>query len=209
MSPNEIETEIKIALVEWRDYDRLLRALDPSEAHFTQHNNYLDDASRSLRKADVMLRAREIQFPVGAAKGLGKPPVTVTAKRRKSAIGGVFISEEREGVMDFDDWRDFEIGKAPLDTSGHVFKWVKEQVDHGDLVIVGKTINHRWKIRSSAFMLEIDKTLFPDGSTECEVECETILPDEAKKHIEALLTGLKIPFRDQTEGKYARFLSRI
>jgi len=206
--PEFTETELKLALLEWRDYDRLVRHLDVPEAHFTQYNSYLDDADRSLRKAQVMLRAREIKFPVGAAKGLGKPPVTITAKRRKSAIGGVFISEEREQVMSYDDWTDFECGKTPLETTGHVFQWVAEQASHGPLSVIGRVTNHRWKMRSGPFVLEIDKTHFPDGTIECEIECETILPEEARTHIAGLLKSLNIAFREQTRGKFARFLEK-
>jgi glucokinase len=118
------EIEVKVALVEWRDYEKLLRSMTTPEANFTQFNSYLDDDRRSLREAHIMLRAREIKFPVGAAKGLGKPPVTITAKRRRSSDRGVFISEEHEQVMAFDDWTDFAIGREPLDTKGHVFRWL-------------------------------------------------------------------------------------
>ena len=212
MSTNmsNIEIEVKMALKDWRQIERLLAAVGPPEASFTQTNFYLDDTARSLREARIMLRAREIQFPVGAAKGLGKPPITITAKRMKSVNNGVFTSEEREQVMAFDDWREFEWGRTGLDTSGFVFRWVEEQskVKAGKLKIIGKTINHRWKVRSDAFVLEIDKTVFPDDSIECEIECETLWPDVAKKHIEDLCARLKVDLGPQRRGKYARFLEK-
>lgn len=133
------------------------------EAHYTQTNNYLDDARRSLRQAKIMLRAREITFPVGMAKGLGKPPVTIAAKRRRSVDNGLFINEERQQVMHIDDWRDIEYGKAQLEMKGPVFTWLLEQVpDLGKLRILGHTENIRWQIYSDMFMLELDKTIFPD-----------------------------------------------
>jgi len=202
------ETEVKMAIKDWRQIELLLRGLAVPEAAFTQINNYLDDTSRSLREARVMLRAREIQFPVGAAKGLGKPPVTITAKRHKSSTGGIFISEEREQVMHFDDWREFEWGRTGLDTSGFVFKWLEEQTKFGKLQILGKTTNHRWKIRSDMFLLEIDKTVFPDDSIEAEIECESELPDLAKKHIEELCAALKVDIGPQRKSKFARFLEK-
>jgi|JI10StandDraft_1071094.scaffolds.fasta_scaffold459077_1 uncharacterized protein YjbK len=202
------EIEVKVALIEWRDYDKLLRSLTTPEANFTQFNSYLDDDARSLRNARIMLRAREIKFPVGAAKGLGKPPVTITAKRRRSSEGGIFISDEHEQVMAYDDWTDFVIGREPLPMTGHVFKWVKNQVEHGDLKVLGQTKNERFKVRSDMFVLEIDITKFPDDSTEVEIECETIWPDVAKKHIEDLCAKLGIKTRPQTLGKFARFLQK-
>lgn len=205
-NPAHTEVEVKMALKDWRQIETLLKALPPPEAHFTQINFYLDDTARSLREAKIMLRAREIQFPVGAAKGLGKPPITITAKRQKSNQGGIFISEEREQVMSMDDWREFEWGRTGLDTSGFVFKWVEEQAKFGKLQIVGQITNHRWKVRSDAFVLEIDKTVFPDDSIEAEIECETLWPDMAKKHIEELCAGMKVDLGPQRRGKYARFL---
>lgn len=202
------EIEVKYALDNWKDYDKLLRELSTPEANFTQYNSYLDDDNRSLRQARIMLRAREIKFPVGAAKGLGKPPVTITAKRRRSAEDGVFISEEHEQVMAFDDWTDFVIGREPLPTDGHVFRWLGSQVEHGALKVIGQTKNERFKVRSDVFVLEIDVTRFPDDTTEAEIECETIWPDVAKKHIESLCAKLGIPVRPQRRGKYARFLEK-
>jgi uncharacterized protein YjbK len=202
------EVEVKMAIKDWRQIEKLLGALDEPEAHFTQVNCYLDDTARSLREARIMLRAREIQFPVGSAKGLGKPPITITAKRHKSKTDGIFISEEREQVMAFDDWREFDWGRTGLDTSGFVFRWVEEQTEFGQLKVIGKTVNHRWKIRSDAFMLEIDKTVFPDDSIEAEIECETMWPDVAKKHIEEICTEVGIEIGPQRKGKYARFLQK-
>lgn len=207
-NPPHTEVEVKMAIKDWRQIELLLRGLTVPEAAFTQHNYYLDDTSRSLREARIMLRAREIQFPVGAAKGLGKPPVTITAKRRKSASGGIFTSEEREQVMAYDDWREFQWGRSGLDTSGFVFRWVEEQTKVGKLQIIGKTVNHRWKVRTEEYLLEIDKTVFPDDSIEAEIECETDNPEAAKKYIEGLCAGLKVDIGAQRKSKFARFLEK-
>ena len=77
-----------------------------------------------------------------------------------------------------------------------------------ELKVIGKTVNHRWKVRSDAFMLEIDKTVFPDDSIEAEIECETMWPDVAKKHIEELCERVGIEIGPQHKGKYARFLQK-
>ena len=91
-----LEIALKFRLTDWRQVHDLVPKLGTPEAHYTQTNVYLDDPKRSLRAAKIMLRAREITFPVGMAKGLGKPPVTITAKRRVTAPkNGLFINEER------------------------------------------------------------------------------------------------------------------
>lgn len=205
----EIEVELKYRLGNWRDVHTLVDRLPQPEAHYTQTNFYLDDTKRSLRGVRIMLRAREITFPVGMAKGLGKPPVTITAKRRVSAKDGLFVNEERTQVMHIDDWRDIQYGKAQIDMNGPVFKWLSEQVPSlGRLQIIGDTENHRWQIYSEVHLLEIDKTIFPDGSIEGEVECETSIPDESRKHIDALLKRYNISYKMATQGKYARFLEK-
>ena len=210
MAKEPLEIELKYRLTNWRDIHRLVEKLPHPEAHFTQTNNYLDDPRRSLREARIMLRAREITFPVGMAKGLGKPPVTIAAKRRKSAENGLFINEERQVVMSYDDWTDIEEGKAQLDMKSPVMKWVSEQVPNlGKLRIIGKTENIRWQIYSEMFMLELDKTIFPDGTIEGEIEIETPIPEEARKHLLALLKEHNIEAKPATQGKYARFLEKV
>ncbi|MFO0745243.1 MAG: CYTH domain-containing protein [Myxococcota bacterium] len=209
MADVEIETELKYSLPNWRDVHKLVDKLPAPEAHFTQTNFYLDDTRRQLRNAKIMLRAREITFPVGLAKGLGKPPVSITAKRRVSAKNGLFVNEERTQVMHIDDWRDIQNGKATIDMSGPVLKWIVEQVPGvGKLQILGNTETVRWQIYSDVHLLEIDKTVYPDGTIEGEVECETSMPDESRAHIEGLLKGLFIDFKPATQGKYARFLEK-
>lgn len=202
------EIELKYVLQNPRHLDALLRVVSAPEAAFTQYNNYLDDASTSLRSAQIMVRAREISFPVGGALGLGKPPVTITAKRRVSVRDGLFVSEEREQVMRLDDWRDYEIGRGELDLKGAALAWAATHAKFGPLKIIGQTVNVRYQVRSGPFTLELDKTKFPDDSVDLELECETIMPDMAREHIEQLLKSLNIPFAPQTKSKYERFLER-
>lgn len=205
-----LEIELKYRLKNWRQVHDLVPKLPAPEAHFTQTNFYLDDANRSLRKAKIMLRAREITFPVGMAKGLGKPPVTITVKRKKAAPkDGLFINEERQQVMHIDDWRPILYGKAQLELKGPALSWLAAEVPGlGPLQILGSSENIRWQIYSYVYMLEIDKTVFSNGDIEAEVECETEIPDDARKHIEALLAQNYIDFEPATQGKYSRFLEK-
>lgn len=208
MSQMTTEVELKFRIDDARHLDTLLAVLPPPEASFTQTNHYLDDANRSLRTVDIMLRAREIALPFPTSRTIGNPPVTFTAKRRKSINNGLFISEERAQVLALDDWLEIVAKKLPIPTTGPLFRWLREVVDFGPLEIVGATINDRYQIRDDVYLLEIDRTVFPDGSIEVEVECETIIPDQARIHIDKLLGGLRIGYGPQTEGKYARFLRK-
>jgi len=208
MSQMTTEVELKYRVEGAKHLERLLERLPKPEAAFTQHNHYLDDEAGSLRKAEVMLRARSVSFPPGASRG-GNPPVTFTAKTRRSVDNGLFISEERAQVITHDDWRDILESGRPFSVQGPLFRWLRGVTDYGDLQVIGLTVNDRYQIRSDLFLLEIDRTTFPDGSVELEVECETLVPDLARTHIEGLLTEAELPFGPQTEGKYARFLKII
>lgn len=203
----EVELKFKVDGVD--KLGALMAKLPKPESSFIQTNNYLDDEAGSLRKAGIMLRAREIKLAPDAPVGLGKPPVTFTAKVRLSKEDGLFVSEERAQVMPLGDWMEIKDRKLPIPTEGPLFRWLQGKTEFGALRIVGETVNLRHQVRSDLFMLEIDHTRFPDGSQELEIECETILPDKARAHIERLLGGLGIPFSPQTEGKYARFLQKI
>lgn len=203
------EVELKYKVDGVNRLDALMAALPKPESSFVQTNNYLDDDDASLRKAGIMLRAREIKLAPNAPSSLGKPPVTFTAKIRLSKKDGLFVSEERAQVMHLDDWLEIKDKSLPIPTDGPLFRWLSGRTSFGPLRIIGETVNLRHQVRSDLFMLEIDHTRFPDGSQELEIECETILPDQAREHIDKLLRGLGIPFSPQTEGKYARFLQKI
>jgi uncharacterized protein YjbK len=202
----EVELKFKVDGVD--KLDALMRALPKPESSFIQTNNYLDDEAGSLRAAGIMLRAREVRLAPDAPPGLGKPPVTFTAKVRLSKDNGLFVSEERAQVMPLDAWMEIKDKGLPIPTDGPLFRWLLGQTAFGPLRVVGETVNLRHLVRSDLFLLEIDHTRFPDGSQELEIECETILPDQARVHIEKLLGGLGISFSPQTEGKYARFLQK-
>ena len=208
MSQMTTEVELKYRIQDAKHLDVLLGVLPAPEASFTQTNHYLDDAERTLRKADIMLRAREITLPFPTSRSVGKPPVTFTAKKRRSIENGLFISEERAQVMALDDWLEIVAKKLPIPTNGPLFRWLADVVPFGPLEIIGCTINDRYQIRSDLYLLEIDRTAFPDGSVDVEIECETFIPDQARVHIDKLLAGLGIEWGPQTEGKYARFLRK-
>jgi len=202
-----MEVELKYRIDGQRSFQKLLAALPPAESSFVQTNNYLDDAARSLRKAPIMLRAREVRLPAGALSSLA-PSVTFEAKRRISKEDGLFISEERAQVMSLDEWMAIKVRGLPIPTDGPLFRWLAGVAPHGGLAIIGKTTNHRHQIRSDLFVLELDCTQFPDGSEEFEVECETHLPDAGRAHIEDLFGRIGVEGHPQTKGKYARFLKK-
>jgi uncharacterized protein YjbK len=205
MMITETEVELKYTLEDPQALRAIIAACDGPAVFFRQTNHYLDDAERSLRKAGVMLRAREIWFPPGTP--VGKPPVTFTAKRRTSSDGAVFSSVERSQVIALEAWQD--LARQPtIIAKGPLFNWLRGEVPFGPLTRIGHTVTTRQKVPTGGFMLELDTTEYPDGSSDLELECETASPALARAHIEGLLTHLRVAFAPSTEGKYARFLRR-
>jgi uncharacterized protein YjbK len=203
----ETEVELKYRIEDPGALGAIAVACAAPEAWFRQTNHYLDDAARSLRAARLMLRAREIWFPPGTPSAGTKPPVTFTAKRRISAEGGLFTALERSQVMPLDVWQDI-LSQPHVPAVGPLFDWLRGELPFGPLARIGATVTMRRKVQSGFFMLELDHTTYPDGSSDLELECETYAPDLARAHIEELLTRLGVTFAPATEGKYARFLAR-
>jgi uncharacterized protein YjbK len=201
----ETEVELKYIIQDPEAQRAILAACDEPAIFFRQTNHYLDDAERSLRQAAIMLRAREIWFPPGTP--VGKPPVTFTAKRRTAAEGAVFSSIERSQVIPLEDWQDL-MQQPVIVAKGPLFNWLRGEVPFGPLQRIGQTVTTRNKVASGGYTIELDSTVYPDGSSDLELECETSSPALARVHIEALLNHLRVAFSPSTEGKYARFLAR-
>jgi uncharacterized protein YjbK len=203
----ETEVELKYTIADPRALGVIVAACEAPEVWFRQTNHYLDDADRSLRQATIMLRAREIWFPPGTPGAGGKPPVTLTAKRRAASEGGLFTAVERSQVMTLDDWQDL----APhtvIPARGPLFDWLRGELAFGPLGRLGQTVTTRQKLSFGYFVLELDATTYPDGSSDLELECETFAPDLAREEIEGLLNRIGVAFAPSAEGKYARFLAR-
>ena len=59
------------------------------------------------------------------------------------------------------------------------------------------------------FLLEVDRTTFPDGSVDAEVEIETIDLDGARHAVEAVAAKAGVELFDQIKGKHRRFRERL
>jgi uncharacterized protein YjbK len=207
MLTTETEVELKYRIEDAAALPAIAAACAAPEVWFRQTNHYLDDAAGALREARIMLRAREIWFPPGTPGAGSKPPVTFTAKRRLAAEGGLFTSVERSQVMPLEDWHKVtRLSEVPA--KGPLFDWLRGEIAFGPLARIGHTVTLRRKVQSGLFMLELDHTTYPDGSSDLELECETFAPDLARDHIASLLGRLGVAFAPAEEGKYARFLQR-
>ena len=215
---DKVETELKLGLVDALQLPLLLTVMPAPRLLVEQVNSYMTDLDHTLQRAAIMLRVRVERMWTGAAARdrfeAGQPPidtlVTVTAKRRLSIEAGVFVAQEFEQTMALGAWRAIEIGdKQLLNLPGAATAFVKAQV--GELAVFrqGMMTNLRHIIDApGGLVLEVDRTRFPDGSIDAEVEVETDDLARAREVVQAYAQEAGVTLFEQTKGKYRRFCER-
>lgn len=168
-----------------------------------QVNHYLDDAYGALSEARIMLRVR-----VASVDGKARP-IVVTAKRRREISDGVFVADEYEQTLTAAQWQAVLSGQTQLsEIAGEAIDWLNGQVDVWRLAPFGQMTNRRVVVEHAGLVLEVDRTSFPDGSVDAEVEVETAEPERARAVVQSLAAKANVELFNQTAGKYARFLER-
>ncbi len=198
------ENELKLGLARAGDLPRLLSALPRPSAVISQSNHYFVDPEGRTARSGVMVRVREERDGDGTRRA-----VRLTLKRRTSIVEGVFSSQELEAPVDLAVWQgivagDQDLAAAPLD----LVRSLCAELGIGSLVRQGTMANVRHVIAHRGFVLEVDRTTFPDGSVDVEVEVETDDPDGARALVQEVAAKAGIELFVQTKGKYARFCER-
>jgi uncharacterized protein YjbK len=189
-----IERELKYQLDEAR-YERLKTALGRQQKAKQQTNLYLDTPGRELCGAFGALRLRK--------EG---EKLFLTYKRGKSQKGSFFEINELEVEVTQQLWNVLAGGQLPsealepLDRLRHDFPHVTE------LVALGEVQNLRLCFPlPTGDTAELDRTVFPNGSVDYELEVETETPDEVERHLESL----GVPLTPQSKTKFRRFLDAV
>ncbi|MGM0576761.1 MAG: CYTH domain-containing protein [Myxococcota bacterium] len=200
-----MEQELKLAL-DPADLPRLLEGLPAPERVVEQTNHYFVDPEGRAARARVMVRVRE-ERDAGSGE---LRRVVLTLKRRTAVEGGVFRAEEREAELDPADWLAVREGERDLaDAEAPPLRWLRSETGVTALLRQGGFVNERRLVRHVGFDLEIDRTSFPGGVVEAEVEVETDRPAEARAVVEGVARRQGVRLRDQTRGKYARYLAHL
>lgn len=203
-----VEVELKLALVEPERLDALLAALPAPTSVVEQHNHYFVDDTRAAGATSLAAMVRVRETWRATAGGLVRDEITLTVKRRRQAEGGVFVSDEHEQPLDAALWAAIRVGTAPLDEiAGPAMAWLRAQGPTGPLRLQGAMKNRRHLIALHDFALEVDRTEYPDGTVDAEVEVETGDPEAARVVVERAAAAAAIRLVPQTLGKYARFLT--
>jgi len=205
-----VEVELKMALVSADRLPALLDALPAPSAVVEQRNHYfVADQPMDADTPPAMVRVRE-SYRVSAGGELTREAITLTVKRRtKEADSGLFVAEEHEQPVPPDFWAAVGRGEATVDEAdGPALAWLRGQGRLGTLRRQGAMRNRRHVVAFDGFTLEVDRTEFPDGSVDAEVEVETDDPEGARAVVTRAAEAAGVALREQTMTKYNRFLSR-
>jgi uncharacterized protein YjbK len=202
-----VENEIKLDLQSEDNYRKLIDCFAEVESEDRLDNYFFDTDDRALSKSGWALRIRRER---GGAR--------ITAKgAAQTNSGGLTARPEIETPLPDDDLAalietGLEISRLPAEIGGHL----GEIIARKSLEVIATFTTWRTSARHRTgdleLKFEIDRTVFPGGTTDYELEVE--LPDAAQfdramKSIKAILSRLEIPVRFQRESKFARALKRI
>ena len=202
-----LEVELKLALVDPNRLGALLAALPTPVRVVEQHNHYFVHAGQAGAGVPAMVRVRESFEERDGAMVL--KAITLTVKRRHQTVDGLFVAEEHEQPVAGALWEAIGRGEAPLEgVAGPALDWLRAQGPLGPLRRQGAMTNRRHVVPLGGYTLEVDRTAFPDGSVDVEVEVETDDAAGARAVVEAAAAEAGVALVDQTMTKYARFLAR-
>ena len=197
-----MEQELKLALDCSNDLERLLAALPTPRTVIRQSNHYLVCVDRRTTAAGVMVRLRTEE------RG-DERSACVTLKRRVRASDGVFLSWELEEPIDYGAALSIIEGQLSLmDVDHRAVRWLSEELHVNALRHQGRLLNLRHVIDFDGYVLEVDRSEFPDGSIDVEIEVETDDPQGAKQTVCRLTQREGIAVSEQHVGKYTRYLNR-
>lgn len=200
-----VEIEIKLKLESFTDYLKLMGYLGQIESEEHQINAFFDTEDRLLAKSGWALRVRAEN-----KRGL------VTVKSIPTTEGAAVVRQEIEAEIPRGVAYDIiglrtdlmSMTLMPVD-------FIKTQFPNLQLAKLIQFDNIRQKklfrIGGENYLLEVDKTLYTDGSVDYELEVELTDPErigQVEDHLRKLFASLAIPFEHQAESKFARGLKR-
>ncbi|PCI37109.1 MAG: hypothetical protein COB53_07370 [Elusimicrobia bacterium] len=212
-----MEIELKIGLATEADRTLLIKKFGPPKQNISQRNLFLDGENGELRAEKYVLRVRrEREFP---AAGPVVERVILALKGQNIGKGVLCKREEIENPLGLSlD----ELERSParlLLMASPPISALKERLPAlATLKSLGSFDNDRAVIpvaltiegESVAMTWEVDRTVFPGGRVECELEIE--LGDEhgaeaIAKAVEDILAEAGVKTVAQPRGKFSRFLS--
>lgn len=192
MTDGPIECEVKLRLASRADLDRLLARLPAPRRWGLQLNLYLDTPDAALAAHGMSLRLR-----------VTPDHARLTLKAGRGVDGCTFRCVEIEEPIDRAAAIAWIEGAGPLPL-GPAFDEAARQVDPAALAAGNWSLTHRALCDTDGMTIEVDETLFPDGSRDWEVEVEHPDPDAALAVVRRYADLAGVVLAPQTRTKQAR-----
>lgn len=198
-----MEVELKL-LLEPDEVVRLRTVLGEPHNSIVQYNRYLDDRERTLARNGWGLRVRLELAPGGASR------VVLTLKHAGEEAGDFSVRPEYEAPLP-------SAGIDPNEALEHARSLLPDSdlLPRVDPVEVARLENHREVYGlplHEECVLELDHTVWPDGSESDELELEISEGADrqaAERALRFLLESCRIPWRVGRESKLERLMRMI
>lgn len=193
------EQELKFRLRGESDWARLQEVLGPPAQRLEQVNTYLDTPDRAVAGGRGMVRLRS-----------ENGERVLTFKRGVRVEGGYFEAREVEVPLGEAEWERARAGDLEALEALEPLRALRDSGVRGPLAPSGEVRNLRQRFPlPSGEVLELDRTLFPNGREDFEIEVETRRPEEIRREVQALAERAGIELEVQRRTKYERFLEAL
>ena len=199
------EREIKLKIPTLELYQKLAVALPGTEGVVHQRNHYFDTGDGCLVRRGLMLRVRDEDGEIN-----------VTLKGPAKCHGSAWVRTEVEEGLERDLWEQILGGQRALE---HVdvapLRMLEPILGGRTLKLLGWVDNERRIHRLSSgpldLTVELDRTRFPDGSEEYELEVEEDRhrQEAAETCLREMMSELGLSWELQSKGKYQRFREKL
>ena len=199
-----MEQELKYRLKDVEAYDKLAQALGKEASRVLQTNHYFDDQESSVQRAGgSAVRIRHEQED-------GRELWELTFKVGRHQADGYFQALELNQTLEHSQaesllrggaWPDEIWKSAPMAEFERMF-------GRREMQPLGCSRNLRRRYPLYGETVELDRTEFPDGSVDFEVEIETDKPREATMKIALVAQRAGVELLHQQSTKFRRFMQR-
>ncbi|MCU0722032.1 MAG: CYTH domain-containing protein [Planctomycetes bacterium] len=195
------EVEFKFALAVRAEYDRVRAALGEPRKSAVQVNHYFTgDRGGVLGRGEALLRLRVTpsKAVLTFKDGLRKQGALYRCREIEDEVS----PGERDGLLE---------GRLhPLELDREASRVAAGALGPGRLRVAGASETERteFAFRDGETLL-LDRTRFPGGLEDYEIELETADPAGAEAALHALFGRLGIEARPQPRTKFARFLDAL
>ena len=197
----DMERELKFVIASAADYQLVLKRLAPGARPLVQLNHYmLGNPDGALARGEAMLRLRE-----------SGGSFVLAFKSRLSVEGAYFSCREVEAPIPAREAAALLADGADLTASGPPPWRLAAVVDPSPWVRSAGT-SCTYRVRAplpTGDLAELDRSLFPGGIEDYELEVETTTPKPVQDLVAELGRSLGLVLPPQTRTKYRRFLDAI